>query len=80
MIPNGKNITRISSPHDLGKRIRKARKQQGLTQVELAGLSGVGTRFLSELERGKGSCELGKTMHILKMLGLRLHTSDPIDD
>jgi len=53
------------------------RKQQGLTQVELAGLSGVGSRFLSELERGKESCELGKTLQILKMLGVELLAEEP---
>ena len=62
----------ITSSVQLGKAIREARKRQGLTQVQLAGLSGVGTRFLSELERGKASCELGKTLQIIKMLGLRL--------
>jgi len=58
--------------NDLGNAIRVERKKQGLTQSELAGLSGVGVRFLSELERGKESCEVGKTLHILKMLGLTL--------
>jgi HTH-type transcriptional regulator/antitoxin HipB len=54
--------------------LRAARKQQGLTQKELAGLCGVGTRFLSELERCKESCELGKTLLVIKMLGIKLLT------
>jgi len=62
----------ISSTNYLGNAIRLERKKQALTQAQLAGLSGVGIRFLSELERGKDSCEIGKTLHILRMLGLTL--------
>ncbi|MEP4523587.1 MAG: helix-turn-helix domain-containing protein, partial [Alloalcanivorax venustensis] len=43
----------VDSPEELGRRIRAARKAQGLTQVDLAEIAGVGPRFLSELERGK---------------------------
>ena len=32
----------------------------GLTQAQAAGLAGVGNRFLSELERGKSTVELGR--------------------
>ena len=44
----------------------------GLTQRDAAGLCGVGERFLSELERGKASASLGKTLQVLKRLGLRV--------
>jgi y4mF family transcriptional regulator len=60
--------------------LRAARKQQGLTQKELAGLCGVGRRFLSELERGKESCELGKTLLVIKMLGIKLLTQAPYNE
>jgi hypothetical protein len=35
-------------------------------------LCGVGERFLSELERGKASASLGKTLQVLKRLGLKI--------
>jgi y4mF family transcriptional regulator len=69
----------ISTTSQLGDMIRKVRKEQNLTQIELAGLSGVGSRFLSELERGKASCELGKTLHILKMLGLNVSITGEVE-
>ena len=72
-------MKRISTTSQLGSLIRKTRKEQGLTQIELAGLSGIGTRFLSELERGKVSCELGKTLQILNMLGLNAYVTDGAD-
>jgi len=55
----------------LGDLIRQRRKAMGLTQRDAAGLCGVGERFLSELERGKASASLGKTLQVLKRLGLR---------
>lgn len=49
----------------------------GLTQRDAAGLCGVGERFLSELERGKPSASLGKTVQVLKRLGLRIFIQGP---
>ncbi|MBX3487655.1 MAG: helix-turn-helix transcriptional regulator [Candidatus Paracaedibacteraceae bacterium] len=62
----------IKSPKDFGKLIKAKRKEQELTQVELAGLSDVGNRFLVELEQGKPTIEIGKALHVLKMLGVSL--------
>jgi len=72
VFPIGIIMKRVSNTNNLGEAIRLERKRQELTQAQLAGLSGVGIRFLSELERGKDSCEIGKILHILKMLGLTL--------
>lgn len=60
----------------LGKLIRKTRKDQGLTQEQLAGITGVGIRFLRELEQGKFSCHIGKAFAILHMLGLDVQIGD----
>jgi y4mF family transcriptional regulator len=67
-LPFGK----ISSPEDMGACIRKRRKQQGATQSEFASLCGVGVRFISDLENGKPTIQLGKTLQVLKYLGLEL--------
>lgn len=56
----------------LGQRVRAARKQQGLTQAELAGLAGVGTRFVSDLENGKSTVQLGLVLHLLNLVGVEL--------
>ena len=47
-----------------------SRKAQGATQAELASLCGVGVRFISELENGKSTVQLGKLLQVLKCLGL----------
>ena len=62
----------LADPAALGVAVRHARKTHGLTQTELAGLAGTGPRFISELERGKESAELGKVLDVLAVLGLRL--------
>jgi HTH-type transcriptional regulator / antitoxin HipB len=55
---------------ELGEMIREKRRMLGMTQEELAGLAGVGPRFLSEVERGKETAEVGKLLHLLARLGL----------
>ncbi len=59
------------TPEEIGKLVRKQRKALGLTQVDLALTSGTGMRFISDLENGKPTCQLGKTLIVLKTLGLR---------
>jgi y4mF family transcriptional regulator len=54
----------------LGDIVRKRRKESGVRQAEAAALSGVGPRFLSELERGKETAELGRALRVLERLGL----------
>lgn len=60
----------IKNVRQLGETIRKVRKDQGLTQEQLAAACGVGTRFVRELERGKESCHLGKSLKVVRMLGM----------
>ncbi len=65
-------MTIIDNTKQLGMLIRETRKKQRLTQEQLAATAGVGVRFIRELEQGKESCHLGKTMIVLAMLGLPL--------
>ena len=62
----------ISSTKEVGKLVRAHRKAQAATQAEFASLCGVGVRFISELENGKPTMELGKVLHVLQSLGLEL--------
>ena len=63
---------KVHSPADLGSAVRKRRKEDGLTLVDAAALCGVGYRFLSDLENGKPTAELGKTLQVLAALGLEI--------
>ena len=54
----------------LGQFVKQARKEQGLTQEQLAAITGVGVRFIRELEQGKESCHIGKALTVVSMLGI----------
>lgn len=57
--------------------VKTKRKQLKLTQEELAGISGVGMRFLVELEGGKKeTLQVGKIQQVLKRLGLTLQIDE----
>ena len=56
----------------IAQAIREARRRHGLTQTQLAGLSGTGLRFISELERDKPNVALNKVLVVLAVLGLRI--------
>ena len=42
----------------------------GYTQQEVADYSGVGITFVSQLERGKPTAELGKALRVMQTLGI----------
>lgn len=65
-------MTQMTKIQKLGQIVRTTRKEQGLTQEQLAAVSGVGIRFIRELEHGKESCHIGKSLQIVAMLGLEI--------
>jgi len=69
---NNINEIQITDPASLGAAIRVARKAARLTQSDLAMVSGVGVRFLVELEKGKPGCEIGRSLTVAKAVGLEL--------
>lgn len=68
-VPNNSQSVRISDVREIGRAVRAARKAQGLTQREFADISGVDVRFLSELERGKLTAEVGLVLKVLADAG-----------
>lgn len=69
-------MVKISNLAELGRLIHDERKRQGLTLMTLAGLAGVGYRFVVEIEKGKPSAEIGKVLHVMATLGIDL-TAQP---
>ena len=55
---------------NIGAAIRKKRRDDGLTLADAAALCGVGYRFMSDLENGKTTAQLGKVLQVLQALGL----------
>lgn len=54
----------------IGKFIKEERKKVGLTQEDFALRSGLGLRFIRELEQGKETVRLDKVNQALAMFGM----------
>ncbi len=61
----------------IGQIVREERKTLGLRQAELAAASGVGVRFLVDLERGKPTVQLGRVLAVLAALGCSVDIRRP---
>lgn len=53
----------------LSRYVKMMRKQYNLTQMDLSEKSGVGLRFVRELEQGKQTLRLDKVNQILNLFG-----------
>jgi y4mF family transcriptional regulator len=70
LIPNEKQLK--YADYEVGQFIKMQRKNVKLTQKEFADKSGLGLRFIRELEQGKETCRLDKVLQALKMFGATL--------
>lgn len=59
--------------------VRTRRKELDYTQVQLADFTGIGLRFLRELEQGKPNLMLDKVNQLLQFFGHTL-TPTPLSD
>lgn len=65
----------IQSTETIGHYIRQVRKQLGVTQKDLALTAGTGLRFIIDLENGKPTCQIGKALQVVHVLGIQLNLS-----
>jgi y4mF family transcriptional regulator len=69
---------RILTPLAIGELVRTTRKAAGLRQDQLAGAAGVGLRFIVDLEAGKPTLQLAKTLQVLAALGCSIEITTPL--
>jgi y4mF family transcriptional regulator len=62
------------SAAEIGKIIPTARRHHKLTQAELARAMGASQAWVSQIERGKETAQVGKVLRVLSHLGVRLRT------
>ena len=60
----------INNTTDFGETLRKQRKVKGYTQKYISEFTGFSISFISDLENGKSTTELGKAIYLANMLGL----------
>lgn len=61
---------------ELGKAIRKRRKNLHLTQQQLADFAGCGVAYIYMLEMGKPTVRIDKLLDVLNILGLGLKLTE----
>lgn len=66
-------MVQVEDVSQIGQLVRQRRKEARMTLKDAAALAGVGVRFLSELERGKPTLQLGLAIQVLQLFGLELH-------
>lgn len=63
----------------LSQYIKAKRKEFGLTQVDLSQKSGVGLRFVREMEQGKGTLRLDKVNQVLALFGAEMAPTNIVE-
>jgi y4mF family transcriptional regulator len=52
--------------------LKLKRKEEGITQLQLADMAGVGVRFVRDVEQGKASLRLDKVNTVLALFGAKM--------
>ena len=63
---------KITDSKSLGKAIKIRRKELNYTQAYLAEFTGLSVTFISDVERGKPTAEIEKTIQLVNILGMDL--------
>lgn len=66
----------LKGPNQFGEAVRLFRKRRGLTQQQVADMAGCSLMYVSNLERGKSTAELGIALRILDALDVEITFSD----
>ena len=61
---------KITDAKSFGQAIRQRRKELHYTQAYIAEFTGFSISFISDLEIGKATAEIGKALYIANILGL----------
>lgn len=67
----------VNNATQVGQAIKTARLSQGLDQLSTADLSGAGQSFISHIENGKETAQIGKVFEVLTSLGIGVELTLP---
>jgi len=68
------------TPAEIGKVIRAARLRRKLSQAALARLLGTTQAWISEVEKGKDTAQIGLVLRALTQLDIRLRADEPREE
>ena len=66
---------RLATADDLGRYVRNRRLELGLTQSDLSSVADVSRRWLSEVEAGKATAEIGLVFRVLRALDVTVEAN-----
>ncbi len=67
---------KINNAEEFGCAIKTRRKELNYTQNYVAEVTGFSASFISNLENGKETAELGKALYLANLLGLDIKLSE----
>ena len=67
---------RVASAGEIGMAVSKKRKKSGYTQKEVAEATGLSASFISDVENGKQTAEIGKIIKLVHCLGMDIEIVD----
>lgn len=62
----------VRSPEDLGRAIRRVRRDRGWSQQDLGSRTGVDRSYVAKIERGRSSRLLSLVLDLLRVLDLEI--------
>ncbi|MCJ7853010.1 helix-turn-helix domain-containing protein [Pseudomonas monteilii] len=70
-------LMQLRTAGDLGAAVRQVRKQQAITQTDLAEIVGKSHVLLRDIETGKGTVAIASVLEVLNELGIRIYAELP---
>lgn len=67
---------KVSNADSFGEIIKKRRKKMGYTQKYICEVSGISASYISDLENGKATIELGKAIYLANLLGIDVELNE----
>ena len=67
---------KINNTKAFGEMIRKQRKKLGYTQKYICEVSGISASYISDLENGKVTIELGKAIYLANLMGIDIEMNE----
>lgn len=67
---------KVNNADSFGEIIKKRRKKMGYTQKYICEVSGISASYISDLENGKATIELGKAIYLANLLGIDVELNE----
>jgi len=68
----------VRNPDDIRNALRAERRRRGLTQSQLADVTGTSQKWISDFERGRVDPPLSIVLKVLVLLGVGINLAPPV--